>query len=44
MSQQHELVDHMFDILLINETSRDRREVEQEKDEGHGEDEDEEPQ
>jgi hypothetical protein len=44
---EHELVNHALDILLINEGARKQQEVEQEqeqeKDEGNSEDEDEGP-
>jgi hypothetical protein len=46
VADEHELVDHALDTLLIDEGARKQQEVEheQEKDEGNGEDEDEGPQ
>lgn len=48
MADEHELVNHALDALLIDEAARKQQEVEleleQEKDEGNSEDEDKEPQ
>jgi hypothetical protein len=40
MADEHELVDHVLNTLLINEQARKQQEVEQEKDKGNSEDED----
>ena len=44
MADEHELIDHALDTLLIDEGAREQQEVEPEKDEGNSEDEDEGPQ
>jgi hypothetical protein len=44
VADEHELVDHALDTLLIDEGARKQQEGEQEKDEGNSEDEDEGPQ
>lgn len=44
MADEHELIDHALDTLLIDEGEREQQEVEPEKDEGNSEDEDEGPQ
>jgi hypothetical protein len=46
VADEHELVDHVLDTLLINKGARKQQEVEQEqeKDKGNSEDEDKGPQ